>query len=447
MSKSVKVKKGLKLPFKGEAEKILEVVPLSNTYSVKPPNFYSVMPKMLLKEGARVKAGDELFFSKYAEQTRFVSPVSGVLKEIVRGAKRRILEVIIEADKEIEYKDFGSLSVETASAEDVKAKLFATGLGAFIKQRPYDVLANAEDTPKAIYISAYNTAPLVADLEFVLKDKIEFFQEGINVLNKLTDGYVYLGVDSQSASGLKDVKNAEILSVSGPHPAGNVGTLVHETEPMNSGEKVWSVGAEDVAIIGELFKTGRFNAERTVAVTGQSAQDRKYYKTIIGAQVSSFVKAFDDNSRFISGDVLTGEKIDSDGYMSFYDNELTIIPEGNSYRMFGWIPFKDNHVHSMSKTSLSWLFPNRKYDINTNLNGEERALVVTGEMEEVMPLDIYPMELLKACLAGDVEKMENLGIYEVIPEDFALIDYINTSKFEAQHVIRKGLDIMITEVG
>lgn len=447
MSKSVKVKKGLKLPFKGEAEKILEVAPLAKTYSVKPPNFYSVVPKMLVKVGARVKAGDELFFSKYADQTRFVSPVSGVLKEIVRGAKRRILEIIIEADEKIEYKEFGSLSAETASAEDVKAKVFATGLGAFIKQRPYDVLANAEDTPKAIYVTATNTAPLVADLEFVLKDKIEFFQEGINVLKKLTDGHVYLGVDANSTSALKDIKNVELLSVSGPHPAGNVGTLVHETEPMNAGERVWAVGAEDVAIIGELFKTGRFNAERTVAVTGQSAHERKYYKMIIGAKVSSFVKAYDDNSRFISGSVLTGEKIESDGYMSFYDNELTIIPEGDSYRMFGWIPFKDNHVHSMSKTSLSWLFPNRKYDINTNLNGEERSLVVTGEMEEVMPLDIYPMELLKACLAGDVEKMENLGIYEVIPEDFALIDYINTSKFEAQQAIREGLDIMITEVG
>lgn len=447
MSKSVKVKKGLKLPFKGEAEKKLEVAPLSKTYSVKPPNFYSVVPKMVLKEGARVQAGDELFFSKYSDKTRFVSPVSGVLKEIVRGAKRRILELIIEADAQIEYKDFGSLSASSASVEDVKAKVFASGLGAFLKQRPYDVIADADDTPKAIYVSAYNTAPLVADLEFVLKDKMEFFQEGIEVLKKLTEGRVYLGVDAGTTSALKEVKEAEILNISGPHPAGNIGTLVHETEPMNSGERVWSVGAEDVAIIGELFKTGRFNAERTIAVTGQSAQEKKYYKTLIGAQVGSFVKAFDDNSRFISGDVLTGEKIESDGHMSFYDNELTIIPEGDTYRMFGWVPFMDNHVHSMSKTSLSWLFPNKKYDINTSLNGEERALVVTGEMEEVMPLDIYPMQLIKACMAGDVEKMENLGIYEVIPEDFALVDYINTSKVEAQQVIRNGLDIMITEVG
>lgn len=447
MSKNVKVKKGLKLSFKGEAEKILETAPLSKTYAIKPPNFYSVVPKMTVKEGAKLKAGDELFYSKYADQTRFVAPVSGVLKEIVRGAKRKILELRIEADTQIEYKDFGSLDPLSASAEQVKSKVFESGLGAFIKQRPYDVLANAEDEPKAIYVTTFNSAPIVGDLEFILKNKQELFETGINVLSKLTKGKVYVGVEASSNSFLKSIDNAETLSISGPHPAGNIGTLVHETEPMNQGERVWSVGAEDVAIIGELFKTGKFNAERTVAVTGESAKARKYYKTLIGAEIQSFVGDIEDNSRLISGDVLTGDKVEATSYMNFYDNELSVIPEGDNYRMFGWLPFKDNHVHSMSKTSLSWLFPKKKYSINTNLNGEERALVVTGEMEEVMPLDIYPMELLKACLAGDIEKMENLGIYEVIPEDFALIDYTNTSKIEAQQIIRNGLDLMLTEVG
>ncbi|MGB2088340.1 MAG: NADH:ubiquinone reductase (Na(+)-transporting) subunit A, partial [Psychroflexus salarius] len=255
------------------------------------------------------------------------------------------------------------------------------------------------------------------------------------------------GVEANSNSYLKKLENAEIINISGPHPAGNIGTLIHETEPINQGERVWTVGAEDVAIIGELFSTGKYNAERTVAVTGESAKNRKYYKTLIGAEIQSFVGEVEDNSRFISGDVLTGEKVEPNNFINFYDNELSIIPEGDNYRMFGWLPFKDNHVHSMSKTSLSWLFPNKKYSVNTNLNGEERALVVTGEMEEVMPLDIYPMELLKACMVGDIEKMENLGIYEVIPEDFALVDYVNTSKIEAQEIIRNGLDLMITEVG
>lgn len=447
MSKDVKVKKGLKLKLKGEAEKILKDAPKSKTYAIRPSNFHSAVPKMVLKEGERVKAGEELFFSKYSDKTRFVSPVSGTLKEIVRGAKRKILSVIVEADDAIEYKDFGTMNPLKSSKEEVKDRVFSTGLGAFLKQRPYGIPAAAEDSPKAIYVSAYDTAPLAASAEIILKNKVEHFQAGINVLTQLTEGKVYLGVDKNSASFLKDIENVEILNISGPHPAGNVGTLVHETEPMNRGERVWSVNPEDVAIIGEQFSTGKYNAERTVAVCGSAAKEKYYYKTIIGAEVKSVLKDFEDNSRIISGNVLTGEKIPADGHLNFFANELTVIPEGNQHRMFGWLPFKDNNIHSMSKTSLSWMFPNKKYEVNTNLNGEERALVVTGEMEEVMPLDIYPMQLIKACLAGDVEKMENLGIYEVLPEDFALIDYTNTSKIEAQEIIRNGLDIMITEVG
>lgn len=443
----VKIKKGLKLNLKGEAENSIEQAQKSKTVALRPSNFHSLVPKMTIKEGAKIKAGDEVFFSKYSDKTRVVSPVSGTIKEIKRGAKRKILDIIIEADDEIEYKDFGQMDPLQSDSSEVKERIFSTGLGVFLNQRPYDVPADADDTPKAIYISAYDTAPLSACYEVILKDKVENFQTGINALTKLTDGKVYLGVDKQSASFLKDIENVELISVSGPHPAGNVGTLIHETEPMNRGERVWTVKPEDVAIIGEQFKTGKFNAERTVVVTGSAAKHRKYFKTIIGAEVASILKDHDDNSRIISGNVLTGEKIEEDGHINFFSNTLTIIPEGNEHRMFGWIPFKDNNIHSASKTSLSWLFPNRKYEVNTNLNGEERALVVTGEMEEVMPLDIMPMQLIKACMAGDIEKMENLGIYEVVPEDFALVEYTNTSKIEAQEIIRNGLDIMITEVG
>mgnify|MGYP005849095499 CR=1 FL=1 len=443
----VNIKKGLKLNLKGEASESFEQGDKPKTISIRPSNFHSLVPKMVVKEGAKLKAGDEIFFSKYSDQTRIVSPVSGILKEIKRGAKRKILDVIIELDSEQSYKDFGILDASKADSKTVKDRIFSTGLGIFLNQRPYNIPANAEDNPKAIYISAFNTAPLTACIELILNDKLEYFQEGIYALSKLTGGKVYLGVDKQSTNALKNTENVEIINISGPHPAGNVGTLIHETQPMNRGERVWTIHPEDVAIIGEQFKTGKYNAERTVAVTGSAAHDRKYYKTIIGAEVSSILKNFDDNSRIISGDVLTGEKIEANGYLNFFANELTVIPEGNEHRMFGWMPFKDNNIHSMSKTSLSWMFPNKKYEVNTNLNGEERALVVTGEMEEVMPLDILPMQLLKACMAGDIEKMENLGIYEVVPEDFALVDYTNTSKIEAQEIIRNGLDLMITEVG
>ena len=447
MSIYVKVKRGLKLNLKGEAEEILVDAPISKTIAIQPPNFHSIVPKMVVKEGAKLKAGDELFFSKYSDQTRFVSPVSGTIKEIVRGDKRRILQIVISPDSEQVFKEHPKMDPLKAEAEKVKEHVFASGLGAFLMQRPYDIIANAEDTPKSIFVSAVDTAPLCASQEFILKDKMNFFQTGINVLTKLTPGKVYLGVDKASTGKIKDIQNAEIINVKGPHPAGNVGVQIHHIDPINQGERVWTVRPEDVAIIGELFETGKFNAERTIAVVGNAAKETKYYKTKIGSEVQSILSEKPVNTRIISGNVLTGQQVQYDKYINYLGNELSLIPEGNQYRMFGWLPFTYNNIHSMSKTSLSWLFPNRKYEVNTNLNGEERALVVTGEMEEVMPMNIYPMQLIKACMAGDIEKMESLGIYEVIPEDFALIDYTNTSKIEAQDIVRQGLDLMITEVG
>ena len=447
MSKDIKVKKGLNLRFKGEAEQTLVEAPRSKTFAIKPPDFHAVVPKLVLKEGAKVQAGEVIFFSKYNEAVKFSSPVSGTIVEVVRGAKRRVLEIVIEADAVNSYKEYGTMSAESSDAEAVKTRIFESGCGAFIKQRPYDIIANPEDAPKAIYISAYNTAPLAADPEFILQDQKAEFQEGVKALKKLTAGKVYLAVNKKS-SNLKDIQDVEILNVSGPHPAGNVGVHVHETEPINGGDRVWTVGPEDVAIIGRLFLTGKFDAKRTIAVVGADAKDKKYFRTLLGTNVSALVGEVNESvSRIISGDMLTGLRLTNNQFVGFYDNTVTVIPEGNNYRMFGWLPFTYNNIHSMSKTSLSWMFPNKKYDVNTNLNGEERALVVTGEMEEVMPLDVYPMQLLKACMTGDIEKMENLGIYEVIPEDFALVDYVNTSKIEAQEIIRLGLDLMITEVG
>ncbi len=447
MSKDIKIKKGLDLKLKGEADKTLTTAPRSKTYAIKPPDFHSVVPKVTLKEGARLLAGDEIFFSKYTEGLRFTSPVSGVLKEIVRGEQRRVLEVVIQPDPVNSYKDFGKSSVASLDAKTVKRKIFESGCGAFFIQRPYAIVANPEDSPKAIFVSTFNSAPLAADMGFALNDKQAAFQEGINALAKLTTGKVYVGIDKKNPSFFKDIHNAEILNVSGPHPSGNVGVQIHKTEPINMGEKVWTVGPEDVAIIGNLFLTGNFMAERTIAVVGSDAKDRKYFKTFIGANLDDLIGTVSEDTRIISGDVFTGQQLSNHQHIGFYDNTLTLIPEGNKHRLLGWVPFTYNNIPSMSWTSLSWMFPNKKYKVNTNLNGEERALVVTGEMEQVMPMDIYPMQLLKACMSGDIEKMENLGIYEVAPEDFALIDYVNTSKLEAQEVIRLGLDLMITEVG
>ncbi|WP_026837765.1 Na(+)-translocating NADH-quinone reductase subunit A [Gillisia sp. JM1] len=447
MSKDIRIKRGLTLRLKGEAEKQVLEAPRSKTYAIKPPDFHSVVPKVTLKEGATVLAGDVLFFSKYDEKLTFTSPVSGTLKEIKRAEKRRIIEVIVDADPTDSFKDFGKMDATSSTAEAVKSRLFESGCGAFLNQRPYDIVASPEDTPKAIFISAVSTAPLSADIGFLLKDKVAAFQEGVNALQKLTSGKVHLSVDASSEAILKGITGVELHKVTGPHPAGNVGVQIHKIDPINIGERVWAVGAEDVSIIGNVFLTGQYHPDRTIALSGSEAKENKYYKIKIGANVSDLIGQVSDDVRIISGDVLTGTKLSNNQYIGFYNTSLTLIPEGNKFRMLGWLPFTYNNIHSTSRTSLSWLFPKKKYDLNTNLNGEERALVVTGEMEDVLPMDVYPMQLLKACIAGDIEKMENLGIYEVVPEDFALIDYVNTSKIEAQDIIRLGLDLMITEVG
>lgn len=447
MSKDIRIKRGLTLRLKGEAEKQLVEAPRSKTYAVKPPDFHSVIPKMVVKEGAKILAGDEIFFSKYTEEVRFTSPVSGTVVEVKRGEKRRIMEVVIEADPIDSYRNFGKMNAATADAGAVRSRILESGCGAFIVQRPYDIVADPKDTPKAIFISAVTTAPLAGDKGFILQDKVAAFQEGIYALQKLTSGKVHLSVDESSLAVLSDIKGVERHLVKGPHPAGNVGVQIHHIDPVNIGERVWTVGAEDVAIIGNVFLTGELHADRTVAVCGSEAQTRQYFKTKIGANSADIIGEVSEEIRVISGDVLTGLKLSRNQYLNYYSNTLTLIPEGNKYRMFGWLPFTYNNIHSNSRTSLSFLFSNRKFEPTTNLNGEERALVVTGEMEEVVPMDIFPMQLLKACMSGEIEKMENLGIYEVAPEDFALVDYVNTSKIEAQEIIRLGLDLMITEVG
>ncbi len=446
MSNDIRIRRGLKLRLKGETEKEMVQAPRSRTYAIKPPDFHAVVPKMVLKEGAKVQAGDELFYSKYTGEVSFTSPVSGTLLEIKRAEKRRVMEVVIEADPQDTFRQFDVLDPLKEDGEVVKKRIYESGCGAFIIQRPYDIVADPKDSPKAIFVSAFNTAPLAADISFILKDRLEAFQAGLNALSRLAPK-VHLSVQAGDTT-FDGIGNVEMHRVWGPHPASNVGVQIHNIDPINQGERVWTVNPEDVATIGELFLTGRYNPVRTVAVAGSEAVDRKYYQTRIGAQISDIIGTVDDKkTRIISGDVFTGQQLSNGQYLGFYPNELTLIPEGNKYRMFGWLPFTYNNIPSRSRTSLSWLFPKKKYVVNTNLNGEERALVVTGEMEEVFPMDIYPMQLLKACMAGDIEKMENLGIYEVAPEDFALIDYVNTSKLEAQEVIRLGLDLMITEVG
>jgi Na+-transporting NADH:ubiquinone oxidoreductase subunit A len=451
MSNDIRIKKGLSIKLKGAPENVITKASVSPTFCIKPTDFHSVTPKLVVKEGDRVEAGDPVFYSKYQESIQFVAPVSGTIQEVKRGAKRKILEVIIQADKKNAFKKTSLKDLNAYSSEELKEVLLASGCWPFIKQRPYDVIANPSKSPKSIFISSFSTAPLAVDYQISLTGQEAEFQMGIDVLKKLTEGPVHLSVPSDAPSFFNAVQNVEIHQVSGVHPAGNVGVQIHHVDPINAGETVWVVNPADVAIIGRFFKTGTFDAQRIIALSGSGVSKPHYLKTTIGARISSLLEQEDidraPQNRIINGDVLTGDAVSVTNYLGFYNNTVSVIPEGKNHRMFGWLPFVDNHIHSMSKTSLSWLFGRREFVANTNLNGEERALVVTGEMERVLPMDILPMQLLKECMSGNIEKMENLGIYEVAPEDFGLIDYVSTSKIEAQSIIRESLDLLLKEVG
>lgn len=450
MSQDIRVKKGLNIKLKGQAALTTAASYRSDFYAIKPTDFYGITPKLAVKAGDEVAVGDVVFFSKGDDRIKFTSPVSGIIKEIKRGAKRKVLAIVIEAKSGDEAKDFGAANPLDLDRDAVLDKILESGTFAYVKQRPYDVIANPSDTPKAIFVSSFDTAPLAPDYAYALKGKEKAFQAGINALTKLTEGVVNLAVNSTEATFFDKIENANILNVYGKHPAGNVGTQIAEVSPINQGDRVWTVSPLGVAIIGELFLTGKYSPTKLVALAGSRVNNSGYFELKPGQNLQKLIadNVNAEGARIISGNVLTGTKIEAEDYLGFYDSSITVIPEGNESRFFGWLPFVgSSSIHSASKTSWSWLNPNKEYDLNTSLNGEERALVVTGEMEKVVALDVFPMQLLKACIANDIEKMENLGIYEVAPEDFALVDYTNTSKLEAQEIIRQGLDLMIKEVG
>lgn len=452
MSKDIKIKKGLNIPLKGEADKVFGNAERSDTFLVKPTDFKNFTPKLLVKKGAEVLAGSPLFFHKEYPDVKVGSPVSGEVVEIVRGAKRKILGVKILGDKETRYSDFPVADANLMSREEVKKRLVDQCLWSFIKRRPYGTAARPEDNPLAIYVSGFDSAPLAADNDFILHGMEKEFQAGLDVLKQLTDGSVHLNLHTtlNTSNVLKGAKGVEVNYVSGPHPSGNVGIQIHHISPLNKGEVVFAVAAQDVALIGRAFITGKYDASRIVALVGSSVNAPKYYRTMIGSSISTFAgDVSGDNNRFISGNILTGEKIPADGYLGSFQKEVTVIEEGNRAKFFvteGWAS-PGLSKHSVNHSYFSWLMPNKKYDLDTNTNGEPRALVVTGEYENVFPMDIYPQHLLKAIMIGDIELMESLGIYEVDDEDFALCEYVCTSKTAVQQIVREGLELIEKECG
>jgi len=449
MSKDVSIKDGANLNLKGLASMELEVANMSLNYALNPDDFFGLIPRMLVKEGDKVSLGQPIFHDKNNESIKIVSPVSGKIQEIVRGAKRKILNVIIKKEGESAV-NFNIPSLSNISNKKILELLIESGSLAFVRQRPYNIIARPDRPPKSIFVSVHSTAPYAANYDFILKKRMDEFQVGVDVMSKLIGKPINLSISHNCESDFSTLNNVDVYKIKGAHPSGNESFQINRIDPLNSGEIIWVIKPEDIANIGSFFMTGIFNPKRTVAVSGDSLKSPKYYDAIIGSPISSLVDSKEipnsEEYRFINGDPLSGSKVEYSGFLGFYNNTLSVIKEGNQFRMLGWLPFMYNSIPSFSKTSLSWLLGGEK-KVNTNLNGEERAIVVTGEMEKYFPMDIFPMQLIKACMRGDVEKMESLGIYEVIPEDFGLVDFSCTSKIEAQEIVKSGIEIMLKEVG
>ena len=450
MSQVIKLKKGLDILLEGEAKRELTRLPLVHAYALKPEDFPGVTPKLLVRVDDEVKVGTPLFFDKYRPQILFTSPVSGKVSAIVRGEKRKILEVVITPEAEQVYETFDVPAIEATDREQIKSLMLKAGLWPMIIQRPFGIVANPQDTPKSIFVSGFDSAPLAPDMNFVLENEAENLETGFALLGKLTDGKVYLGLKNGTSGVLNQVKNAEIRLFEGPHPAGNVGVQIHHIDPINKGDVVWTVDVQHVAMIGRFFRTGKVDMSKIIALTGSETAQPRYFSVITGLPINSIVRQKELRSqtekvRIISGNVLTGRRVEPEGYLDFYSNQVTVIPEGDTYEFLGWGMPRLNKF-SVSRSYFSWLSPKKHYRLDTNMNGGVRAYVVTGLYDKYLPMDIYPLYLLKAILAGDIDKMENLGIYEVIEEDFALCEFVDPSKTEMQAIIRQGIDLMIKEL-
>ncbi len=441
-----KLKKGFDIKLKGEASDTVDHNIGVTRFAIKPPNFRgnSPIPKVIVAQGDEVKAGEVIFFDKKNPDVKYVSPVSGEIVEVRRGAKRAITEVIILADKMMDYEVYDFPKIENCNRDDIRDAMIGSGLWTLLNQRPFDIIPGIDDIPANIFISTFDTAPLAPDHNILIEGKEEAFQKGLDVLNKLTVGKVFLGLDGNNkpASAFANATGVEINYFSGKHPAGNVGVQIHHTSPIRK-ETVWTVGVQEVATIGGFFLNGKVDLSRKVALTGAGIAEPRYVATHVGAHIGDLLKAnmSDPNMRIVAGDVLTGQAVTMDDFLNYGDDQITTLAEGNYNEMFGWLlPLSPRP--SLSKTLPGFLMPDFKYEADTNTHGEKRAFVVSGQYEKVLPMDVFPQHLMKAILANDIERMEGLGINELSEEDVALCEFVCTSKQPLQSILRKGLDMM-----
>ena len=449
MPEVIKLRKGLDIKLKGAAspEECVEMKPAAS-YALVPDDFTGVIPKVVVTPGQEVKAGDALFVNKQHPEMKFVSPVAGTVAAVNRGARRKVMSIEVTPNGKTDAVDFGVKSVHSLTAEQVKSTMLESGVFAFVRQRPYDIIANPDNTPKAVFVSAFDSAPLATDFEFALQGHEADFQAGLSALAKLAP--TFLGISNkQTAKALREANNVETTIFKGPHPAGNVGVQINHVKPVNKGEIVWTVAAQDVILIGHVFNHGTVDFTRTIALAGTQLEHPCYAKVVMGAQISSIVgmnAKIDRHNRIINGNVLSGTPVKMNGWLGAFANMLTVIPEGDDVNEFvGWMaPRFDNF--SVSRSFISFLTPKRQYNIDARVKGGERHMIASGEYDKVFPMDIYPEYLIKAIITGDVDKMEAMGIYEVAPEDFALCEFVDSSKLELQRIVREGLDKLRKEM-
>ena len=448
MTEQIRLRKGLDIKLKGRAKKQTMPLELSKLYAIVPDDFVGVTPKMAVKAGDHVKAGETLFVNKNSEEVRFASPVSGTVKSIERGDRRKILYVSVEADDEQTFADFGAKDIQTLDGEGVKKALLEAGLFGYINQLPYAVSTTPDTEPKAIFVSALRDKPLQGDFEYELEGQEQAFQTGLTALSKIAKVYLSIGVQ-QSSKTLTEAKNVELTVFDGPCPAGNVGVQVNHLSPVNKGEVVWTVDPTAVIFFGRLFQTGKVDLTRVVAVAGSKVKEPAYVKALVGTPIKDIVAGrltATEHVRILNGNPLTGTIAGDNAFLGAHTSEVVAMPEGDDVdEMAGWIMPRFNQF-STSRSYFSWLFGKKKeYDLDARIKGGKRNIIMSGEYDSVLPMDIYGEYLIKAIITGNIDKQEQLGIYEVSPEDFALAEFVDSSKQPLQQIVRNGLNTLRKE--
>ena len=447
----IKLRKGLDIHLQGKAEEKKIQLKSNGRYALVPDDFEGVTPKVVVKEGDKVKAGDALFVNKQYPEVKFASPVSGTVREVVRGERRKVLCIKVDADAQQEFKDFGRKDVDKLVDDQVINALLDAGIFGYINQLPYAVSTNPSVKPKAIFVSALRDKPLAASFDFELKGQEEDFLTGMKALTRIAKTYLGVGKGSSLASLIpKLISNQVSVNVfDGKCPAGNVGVQVNHVNPVNKGEVVWTIGDPTVVLfIGRLFNEGKVNLKRTIALCGSEISNPAYVDMLVGEELSTLLSNSYDASksvRIINGNVLTGKPTTKEGYLGAHSSEITVIPEGNDAdEMLGWILPRLKQF-SVNRSYFSWLCGKKQYALDARVKGGERHMIMSGEYDRVLPMDIYGEYLIKAIIAGDIDRQEALGIYEVSPEDFALAEFVDSSKLELQRIVREGLNVLRKE--